>query len=199
MDYTSSAPATRHRPSGRVLDPDRSWSQLLGRGVLAIAFGLLALLWPGLTLLGVAVIFGVYAIIHGAGLLLHGIRGGDTTHRVISMLGGLLGIVAGVIALLIPVLSVLALALVIGIWAVVVGIVEVTTAIRLHDDPPVALLVGLGGVLSLVAGVLILAHPLAGAFGLAVILGAYALVYGLVLVVSAMRLRHRSPHAQHDH
>ena len=56
-----------------------------------------------------------------------------------------------------------------------------------------ALPLGLAGLLSIVAGVLLFGHPFTGAFGLAVILGAYTLVYGLVLIISALGLRSRAP------
>ena len=143
-------------------------------------------------MLALAVLFGVYAIIHGTGLIIGGIRGRDNAHRAMSILGGLLGIAAGILALLLPGITVLALGLLVGVWAMVMGVTEIATVFRYHPAIRDELLLVVAGVLSIVAGVLILAHPIAGAFGIAILLGAYALVYGLLLVLTAIRVRARS-------
>jgi uncharacterized membrane protein HdeD (DUF308 family) len=74
----------------------------------------------------------------------------------------------------------------------VMGVTEIATVFRYHPAIRDELLLVVAGVLSIVAGVLILAHPIAGAFGIAILLGAYALVYGLLLVLTAIRVRARS-------
>jgi uncharacterized membrane protein HdeD (DUF308 family) len=188
-------PASPNTPAGRVvslvLNLPQAGRMLLLRGAVAVAFGVVALIWPAVTALVLAVAFGVYALIDGAGRIIDAFGDGGRYHRVAHFLGGLLGVAAGIIAVVWPAITVLALALLVGAWALVTGVSEIAAAIRLRKQlhgraqafPVVA------GALSVLAGVLILLQPFAGALGIALIVGIYALVYGGVLVFLGVRLR----------
>jgi uncharacterized membrane protein HdeD (DUF308 family) len=182
-------PAGRHPVTGLVLvNSRRAVPVLLVRGGLAIVFGVLALLWPAITALVLALVFGVFALADGVSAIVHAFHHDDRPHRWVTLAGGLLSVVAGVFALVWPGITVVALALVIGVWAIVTGVTEGVAAIRLRHQIRGALLLGIGGLISVIAGVLVLLHPLAGAFGIAFVIGIYALLYGILLVTLAGRL-----------
>jgi uncharacterized membrane protein HdeD (DUF308 family) len=162
------------------------WIQAL-RGVLAVLFGIVTLLWPAVTVIALALLFGVYAAVDGISLLVAAVRErGDRWRRFGLVLMGLLGIAAAVIALVWPHVTALVLAIVIGAWALVAGAGGIWVGLRRGDW-----LTSLIGLISVVAGVLILVRPAAGAIAVAIVIGAYALVAGILLIVSAWLL-HRS-------
>jgi uncharacterized membrane protein HdeD (DUF308 family) len=172
-----------------LVDMRQAWPVLLARAVFAVAFGLVALIWPTITLLILAWAFGIYAIIDGAIQIIDGIRRRDRPRWWISLLLGLLALAAGVLALVWPGITAVVLAIVVGAWALVTGFIEIFSAVwqrRERRRPGLLLLVGL---VSAVAGVVILAWPVLGAVALGVLIGGFAVVYGIVLAVLALRLR----------
>ena len=172
-----------------LVDMRQAWPMLLARAVFAVAFGLVALIWPTITLLILAWAFGIYAIIDGAIQIIDGIRRRDRRRLWISLLLGLLALAAGVLALIWPGITAVALAIVVGAWALVTGLIEIFSAVRQRRErrrPGLLLLVGL---VSVVAGVVILAWPVLGAVALAALVGGFAVVYGILLAVLALRLR----------
>ncbi|MGW4487745.1 HdeD family acid-resistance protein [Amycolatopsis sp. NPDC004368] len=184
MSAHSSAPI-----GGLVLDPRRTWPLVLVRGVLAVAFGVIALIWPGVTVLALAFVFGVYALVDAVGAFMQAFRPGDGAHRLMYALLGLLGLAAGVLALVWPGATILVLATLVGAWAVVTGVAEIVAAIRLRKQITGEAFLIVAGAVSVIAGVLVLIHPIAGAFGIALLIGIYALLYGIMLVVLSFRLR----------
>jgi uncharacterized membrane protein HdeD (DUF308 family) len=157
--------------------------------VFAIAFGLVALIWPTITLLILAWAFGIYAIIDGTIQIIDGIRRRDRPRWWISLLLGLLALAAGVLALIWPGISAVALAIVVGAWALVTSFIEIFSAVRQRRErrrPGLLLLVGL---VSGVAGVVILAWPVHSAVALAALVGGFAVMYGILLAVLALGLR----------
>jgi uncharacterized membrane protein HdeD (DUF308 family) len=165
---------------------------LLGlRGVIAIVFGVLALLWPGLTLLALAILFGVYAIVDGVVTVGHGVRGRlETSQRVARIVLGVLTVIAGILALVLPGLTALVLVIVIGAWALVTGAIDVWMASRVPGNSPLLVL----GIVSMLAGALVLLRPSAGAFAIAVVIGIWAIIAGIVRLLQAWRL-YREHHA----
>ncbi|MHA6793303.1 HdeD family acid-resistance protein [Pseudonocardia bannensis] len=158
------------------------------RAILAVAFGLVALLRPDLTVLALAVAFGAYALVDGVARVVDAVRHRDRARWWFGVMYGLLGIAAGVIALVWPGITAVALAVVVGVWALVTGVVELIAAYRLRSMMRGVWLLALAGALSVVAGVLLVIEPVAGAIGLAVLIGSFAVIYGAVLAVVAMRL-----------
>lgn len=169
----------------------RRLSLLLGlRGVLALAFGVLALAWPDLTVLALAILFGAYAFVDGVGLLVDALRQRqDGPRRAWAIVGGLLGVAAGVVTLLWPQITALVLVVLAGAWAIGTGIAEILVAVRLRRVLRGEWLLALAGAVSVLAGVLILARPAAGAVALGTVLGVYALLAGILLLFAAWRLR----------
>jgi uncharacterized membrane protein HdeD (DUF308 family) len=172
-----------------LVDMREAWPVLLARAVFAVAFGLVALIWPTITLLILAWAFGIYAIIDGAMQIIDGIRRRDRPRWWITLLLGLLELAAGFVALIWPGISAVALAIVVGAWALVTGLIEIFSAVRQRRErrqPGLLLLLGL---VSVVAGVVILAWPVHGAVALAALVGGFAVVYGILLAVLALQLR----------
>jgi uncharacterized membrane protein HdeD (DUF308 family) len=159
------------------------------RAVLAVAFGLVALLWPDVTVVALAIAFGIYAILEGVVSVIDSVRNRSRSRWWLGLLVGLAGVVAGVLALIWPGITALALAVVVGIWAVVAGAAQIATAFRLRMANGSVWLLAVVGALSVIAGIAILVFPAAGAIGLAVLLGAFAVVYGVAMGALAVSLR----------
>jgi len=165
-------------------------SMLIIRGIVGIAFGVLAVLWPGLTIAVLVGIFAVYACIDGAVNLVLGLRRVSWRGRSWPfLLEGVVGIGAGVLTFLWPAVTVLALIAFVAAWALVTGVFEIVAAIRLRRVVTGEWLLALSGVLSVLFGVLVFAFPAAGAVGIAWTLGIYAAATGILLVMLGVRLR----------
>lgn len=168
----------------------RNWWLIVLRGVLAILFGLAALLWPALTLFVLVVMFGIYAIIDGVIAVYTGLtRAKDSSRWWVFLLEGLVSIAAGVAALIWPNLAALTLVLLIASWAIATGILEIAAAIRLRREIKNEWLLGLGGLVSIVLGVLLFIRPTAGAIAIIWTLAIYAQVFGVLLIALGIRLK----------
>jgi uncharacterized membrane protein HdeD (DUF308 family) len=187
----SAIPAQRRTGpgAGRALRLPDVARVMIVRGVVAVVFGVLALVWPALTAVALALLFGAYALIDGVGLIIAAFRHGGWPRRLLSGLAGLLSFAAGAVAVVWPGITVLALAILVGAWALVTGISEIVAAIRLRQRIRGEAWLAVGGLISAVAGLFILFRPLAGAVGIAIVLGCYALVFGILLTVAGIRLR----------
>ncbi len=162
---------------------------LVIRGVVAIVFGILAVVWPRLTALALALLFGAYALVDGVGMLIEAFRLHDATgRRVAYLIAGLVGAGVGILTLVWPGITALVLVVMIGVWAIVTGALDIWAATQRGIDWMLALV----GVLSLVAGVLLLIRPGVGAIAIAQVIGLYALVSGVLILVDVWRAR-RSP------
>jgi len=168
----------------------RYWWILALRGIIAIIFGILAFVLPGMTLLTLVFLFGIYALINGILALAHALSAPKGYPRFGAMIfTGLISIAAGVLAFIWPGLTALSLVLLIAAWAIVSGIFEIATAIRLRRVIQHEWLLALGGVLSIVLGVVISLQPDAGALALLWWIGGFAIVFGVLLVALAFRVR----------
>jgi uncharacterized membrane protein HdeD (DUF308 family) len=169
----------------------RSWWMLALRGAIAILFGLLALAWPGLTLLWLVALFAAYALLGGAVWTFGAIQNRKTDdHWWVLLIAGLASIGAGLIALLHPALTALVLILLIGANALVTGVLDIVVAVRLRKHIKGELLLVLGGAASIVFGVIVFLFPLgAGALALVWLISAYAIVTGALFLAAAVRLR----------
>jgi uncharacterized membrane protein HdeD (DUF308 family) len=176
------------RPMLRALA--RRWWVLLLRGIAAILFGVLAFAWPGLTLLTLVLLYGAFALVDGVLSLIAAFTGGakpfPTWWLVVV---GLLGIAAGVVTFLWPGITAILLVVFIGAWALVHGIFEIIGAIQLRKEIDNEWMLILGGVLSVLFGVVVLIAPGAGALGLVWAIAAYSILFGITFVALALRLR----------
>ncbi len=169
-------------------------SALLVRGIIGIVAGILAIMWPGLTLLFLVALFAAYAFIDGVMNVAAGVR--RSPGRGVSwgsILEGVVGIVVGVLAFMWPGTAALALVLWVGAWAVITGLFEIVAAIRLRKEITGEWLLMLSGALSVLFGLALFAFPGIGAIGLAMALGVYAVASGALLVALALRMRRLSP------
>jgi uncharacterized membrane protein HdeD (DUF308 family) len=187
MSISSSTPA--HRTFLTVLRFPDVFRMMMVRGAFAIVFGVLALVWPAVTALALALLFGVYALVNGVSTLVAAIRGDELFHRWLVALSGVFSIAAGVVALVWPGITVLALTLLVGAWALVTGLSEIVTVVRLRRVLDHKVFLAVTGVLSVIVGVLLVWHPLSGALGIAILVGSYAVVYGVLLIGLAVWLR----------
>jgi uncharacterized membrane protein HdeD (DUF308 family) len=172
--------------------------------VVAIAFAVLILVWPSIGLATLIALFGAFALVSGIATIVGAfhlpIRGGDRAWLVVE---GLLGVAVGVVVFVWPGLSALGLLYAIAAWAIVMGVFEIALAFVLPLSGGRSLLVVLGGLLSVAFGVIMFAHPGAGAVALLALVAAFALVTGVMEIAFALELRgvvaeleHRSrPHA----
>ena len=158
------------------------WRRLLVIGVLNIIAGLAALIWPGATVLVLAVLLGIFLLISGAALLAIG----ASARSVLMIVLGLLALVAAVICLVHPGAGVFAILLGCALWFFVNGVVEISAAIL---GVAGRLLWGVLGVLSIAAAVIMVSSPDVAVFTVALIAGISFLIHGAGEVGLALRLR----------
>ena len=174
------------------------WWVVALRGVAAVIFGILALAWPAITLGALVLLFGAYALVDGVCALWTAATGGPAAsgRRPWLVLEGVAGVAAGIVAFVWPGITALALLAVIAAWAFVTGVLEIVAAVRLRREIEGEWLMVLSGVLSVVFGILLIINPAAGALAVTWLIGAYAIVFGAVLLGLAtrlFRLRHHEP------
>ena len=168
----------------------RSWWALLLRGVAALLFAALALLWPGLTFGILLVLFASFAILDGSLAIVAATRAVSEKRRWIALaLEGVVGVVVGVLVFTWPGVSAVTLAYLIAFWAIVTGIFELAVAMRMRRLMKGEWTMALGGFASLVFGFLIAARPGTGALAFVWILGAYAALFGVLLIGLGLKLR----------
>ncbi|MGO9769299.1 MAG: HdeD family acid-resistance protein [Roseiarcus sp.] len=169
----------------------RNWWAIGVRGVLAIVFGLIALFLPGATMLSLVIVFAIYAFVDGVFGIMSAVRAAQAGQRWgLLVFEGLVNIAVAVIAVLWPGITVVAFVLLVAVWAILTGALELAAAFRLGTEDGRWWLV-VGGLVSLVYGALLVVAPMIGAVVLTWWLGAYALIFGVSLVVLAFKLKAR--------
>jgi uncharacterized membrane protein HdeD (DUF308 family) len=193
MDTTGSGRIDTIRGGGMVVLA-RNWWALALRGLAAILFGIAALVVPHIALVVLIALFGAYALVDGVFAIVSAVRAAERHMRWWPLLvEGLAGIVLGALTFVWPGVTALVLLYFIASWALVTGVFEILAAIRLRQEITGEWLLGLTGVLSVVFGLLLITFPGAGALTVVWLIGIYALVFGVLLVGLALRLRGRSP------
>lgn len=169
----------------------KSWWMLAVRGVIAILFGVLAAILPGLTLLWLAILFAVYALLGGAVWVFGAVRNrANDTYWWLLLLLGVVSIGAGVIAASNPALTSLVLILLIGANALITGVLDVVVAIRMRRYLRSEVLFVLSGVASILFGLVVFLFPAgAGALALVWLISMYAVVSGILLLGAAYQVR----------
>jgi uncharacterized membrane protein HdeD (DUF308 family) len=152
-----------------------------------VLFGVLAIAWPGITVLALALLFGAYTLVDGISALVVGFGRGSDRGYMIAL--GVLGVVAGLIALVWPQITVIVLLVIIAVWAIVAGVTQIAAAVRLRKVIRNEWFLALSGVVVLVLGVLLIVQPAEGAIALITAIAAFALAWGIVLIVLGFRLR----------
>jgi uncharacterized membrane protein HdeD (DUF308 family) len=165
----------------------RYWWALALRGVFAVLFGLLTFFIPGITLLTLVLLFGAYVLLDGIFDIVSAIR--TPSHHWALILEGIVGIIAGILTFLWPGITAMVLLYLIAFWAIFTGVLEIVAGIRLRETLTAEIWFILMGVLSLLFGLFILIFPGAGALAVVFWIGAYAFVFGIMLIALAFRLR----------
>lgn len=170
-----------------------NWWAVALRGVVAILFGIAAFAMPLVTMLSLVVVFAAFSFVDGVFGIIMSVRGARKGERwVWLLLSGILGIVASAVAILWPGITVLAFVILVAAWALVSGTFMLISAFRLKIDHGRVWLV-IGGIASIVFGILLVISPFIGALVLTFWTGAHALVLGATLLVLAYKLRsHRT-------
>ncbi len=174
----------------------KNWWLLLLRGIAAIAFGILAFLWPGLTLLTLALLWGAYAMADGVLALVAAVSGTRTeiAPRWWLALVGTAGILAGLLAFVWPVMTAQVLLLFIAGWSIVIGLLQIFGAIRLRHEIEGEWLLILSGLLSVTFGLVLIVQPGAGALAVVWLIGLFSILAGCDYIALAFRLKkHKRP------
>src|SRR5271166_2470256 len=164
-------------------------TSLILRGVLAVAVGVMALAWPGITVLALVVLFAVYAFMASGLEALQAFSSRTARPALGHLLVGLIDLAAGVVALAWPGPTALVLVLIVASWAIIAGLAEVTAAFRRGEVAGTRALFILGGLVSLAFGAVLFAHPGVGAITLALLFGLFNLAYGARSLVQGIELR----------
>lgn len=168
----------------------RAWWTLLVTGIAAVLFGLLVFIWPLLALAVLVALFGAFAIISGISQIIAAIEGIEQHQSWVWLLvGGIVSVAAGLMTFIWPGITALVLLTIIPIWAIISGIVQIAVAIELRRQVPGEWLLLLGGVISILFGALVFFRPRTGVLAELVLIGTFALVFGIVTISLAFRLR----------
>jgi uncharacterized membrane protein HdeD (DUF308 family) len=168
-----------------------NWWAIAIRGVLGVLFGVIALVLPGATMLSLVLLFAAYMLVDGIFAIIAAVRAASRSERWgLLTLEGIVDILTGVIAFMWPGLTVVAFVLLIAAWALISGALMLAAAFRLNADSGRWWL-ALGGAASLIYGILLVVAPLVGAVVLTWWIGAYAIVFGVSLLILAFKLRAR--------
>lgn len=169
----------------------QNWWLLAIRGVAAIAFGVLAFVWPSITLAILIALFAAYAIVDGAALLIALLRGDPAARRsawTVAILG-IISVAAGIIAILYPQITALTLLYVVAFWAILIGVFQVIMAIRLRQEIEGELWLAIGGIISIVFGVYLIVSPGNGLLSVIYLVAIWSIVFGISSLILAFRLR----------
>lgn len=175
----------------------RHWGWLLFFGILMVVAGIFAVAWPGPTVVVLAILFGIQILVSGIFSFINAFATDESGGmRVWNVIIGILGIVIGLYAIRHIIVSVVALALLIGIYWVAYGISQIYSAIA-HQEAPHRGWMGFIGALSVVAGVVVFMWPGISLVTLAFVLGFWLIVYGIMEIAVAFRVRSTIHHVQH--
>ncbi|MDQ3780864.1 MAG: HdeD family acid-resistance protein [Chloroflexota bacterium] len=167
----------------------RNWWALALRGVIAILFGFMAWIWPDLTVRALVLLFGAYALVDGVFAIVAAASGAGGRRWWALVIEGLLGIAVGLITMVWPDLTALALLYFIASWAIITGVLEIFAAFELRREIEGEWLLGLGGLASILFGLILIVFPGDGALALIWLIGAYAIFFGALLIGLAWRVR----------
>ena len=168
----------------------RNWWVFVVRGVIAVLFGIMAYAWPGITLATLIILFGAYVFVDGVFLVIQAIGGWQQRDdRWLLLLEGLLGIGVGFLTWRAPGITTLGLLLYIAAWGLATGVLEIVAAIRLRKEIKGEVWMILSGIASILLAILLMAFPAAGAIGLLWLIAAYAIVFGILVMILGFKLR----------
>jgi uncharacterized membrane protein HdeD (DUF308 family) len=158
-------------------------TMFLFRGLAAIVFGVLTLVWPSISLAALVLMFGIFAVITGITAIVAAMRNRGEQHWGLLLFEGILGVLAGAVALVWPGITALAFLFLIASWAILTGILELVAPLAFPMSFGRGLLSALSGIVSIVFGVVIAARPASGLLTVVWLIGIYAIIIGVTQVV----------------
>ena len=168
----------------------RYWWTLVVRGILAVVFGILAIVWPGITLATLVIFFGAYILVDGIFGMVGAIGSwGNRDDHWLLLLEGLLGVGIGILTFRAPQVTGMVLLMFIAAWALATGVLEIVAAIRLRKEIQGEIWLILSGLASVVFALVLMIFPAAGALSLLWLISIYAVVFGIVLFAGGLKLR----------
>jgi uncharacterized membrane protein HdeD (DUF308 family) len=167
----------------------RNWWLIVLRGVCAIVFGLLAWMWPGVTLGALVFLWAFYAFADGILAIAAALSGSTGAPAWSLILSAFVSIGAAVVAFIYPGMTAVVLVYVIALWAIVTGVMQIVAAIRLRKEIDNEVWLGLAGLASVVLGLILFARPGVGALAVVWLIGTYAVLFGVLLVVLGFRVK----------
>src|SRR5262245_3817514 len=174
----------------------RYWWTTLIRGVIWVLFGIVAFTRPGISLFTLTLLFGGFVFIDGIAHIVSAFGGRREHERWwVLLLTGLAGVLVGVLTFMNPGMTALALLFFIAVWAIATGFLEIVAAVRLRHEIRGEGWLVLAGLVSIAFGASLLFRPMTGALAVLWVIGAYALVLGIVLIVLSLRARGFVPRA----
>ncbi|MFO8143700.1 MAG: HdeD family acid-resistance protein [Dehalococcoidales bacterium] len=167
------------------------WWSMLVKGIIAIVFGVVAVIWPGITLVTLVILFGIFFLVDGIFTIIMA-----TQHHKVqknwrwSLAAGVAGLVLGIIILSMPVISEIILIYLVGAWALIMGIMGTVSAVRMRKQ------ISMGwpltsGIIGIVFGILILAAPLFTALVSTEVIGFFAIFWGISLCYHSYHVHHQ--------
>jgi uncharacterized membrane protein HdeD (DUF308 family) len=157
-------------------------TMFLFRGIAAVLFGIIALVWPKLTLSALVFVFGLFAVISGITAVVAALRNTEFPGWGWLLGEGILGILAGAIALAWPGITALAFLYLIAFWAILTGILALVAPLAYPMCGGRGVLSVLSGLVSIVFGILIAAQPSSGLLAVVWLIGVYAIVVGIMYI-----------------
>jgi uncharacterized membrane protein HdeD (DUF308 family) len=173
-----------------VLDLFRNWWVLLIRGILAVTFGILALSRPAVTLAAIVMLLGAYYLVDGIFSIITSLTAPRGYRGWVSMLiSGIAGVVIGLITFFMPRVTAVVLLYFVIAWLMVTGVMQIIAGIRLRKKLHGEFFLIAGGILSVLFGFYLLVNPGVGALAVMWLIGVYAITFGVIMIVAALRLR----------
>jgi len=158
-------------------------TMFLFRGIVAVLFGVIALVWPKMTLSALVFVFGLFAVISGITAVVAALRHTEFPGWGWLLAEGILGFLVGAVALIWPGITALAFIYLLAAWAILTGVFEVITPLAYPMGGGRALLTVLAGVLSIIFGILIASQPSSGLLAVVWLIGVYAILFGIMYIV----------------
>lgn len=166
-----------------------NWCLYILRGILALCFGLIVLIWPGLTLEILIMLFGIYALLQGVVAFAVVFKYGKENFSWLILLEGIAGIAVGFFAFIWPALTAFILLVFIALWAIITGLLEIVAAIQLSKARTGEWILGLAGVISVFFGAVLLLNPSIIILAMVWMVALYAIIFGLLMMYIGIKFR----------
>jgi uncharacterized membrane protein HdeD (DUF308 family) len=171
------------------IDLRRSWGFVLALGIACVVAGVLTLVWPGVTILALVIVLGVFLLFAGASEIGWAIAERQTEGWKVILARGIIDLITGIIILVWPDVTVLALALILAAWLFVYAAMTLWYAYQHRGEQPRRGHFVLKGIAALIAAIITVAWPGITVLVIAIVLGVELIFYGAVLIQMALRLR----------